>query len=147
MKYYHKVEKTWQEAYINREQMCALINGWDRWEPDNNLKKGKELLSTNWTIIEINKKARAKREGGTEDKDDDGWDDEDGYRSDKYSNVEDIQYELDNPNLKKVTGLKKLVGEESDDEEEEDGECNKEVGAGKIGGDKGEDDVGAEKEA
>ena len=127
--------------------MCALINGWERWEPDDDLKKGKELLSTNWTIIEINKKARAKREGGTEEEDDDGWDDEDGYCLDKYSNVEDIQYELDNPNLKKVTGLKKLVGEESDDEEEEDGECNEEVGAGKIGGDKGEDDVGAEKEA
>ena len=53
--------------------------------------------------------------------------------------MEDIQYELDNPNLKKVTGLKKLVGKESDDEEEEDGECNEEVGAGKIRGDKGEE--------
>ena len=81
------------------------------------------------------------------DFDNDGWDDEDGYHLDKYSNVEDIQYELDNPNLKKVTGLKKLVGEESDDEEEEDGECNEEVGAGKIGGDKGKDDVDAMKEA
>ena len=27
LKYYHKVEKTWQEAYSNKEQMCALING------------------------------------------------------------------------------------------------------------------------
>ena len=71
MKCSQKVEKTWQEVYINREQMSALINGWERWELDNDLKKGKELLSTNWTIIEINKKARAKREGGTKDKDDD----------------------------------------------------------------------------
>ena len=93
MKYYHKVEKTWQEAYVDREQMSALINGWERWELDDNFKKGKELLSTNWTIIEINKKARAKREGGTEDKDNDGWDDKDGHRLDKYSDVEDIQYE------------------------------------------------------
>ena len=52
--------------------MCVLINEWERWELDDDLKKGKELLSTNWTIIEINKKARAKREGGTEDKADDG---------------------------------------------------------------------------
>ena len=27
LKYFHKVERTWQEAYSNKEQMCALING------------------------------------------------------------------------------------------------------------------------
>ena len=87
LKYFHKVERTWQEAYSDGKEMCALINGWERWVPDDDLKKGKELLSTNWTIKEtMNKKARAKREGG-EDKDDDGWDDEDGYHSDKYDDV------------------------------------------------------------
>ena len=84
MKYIHKVERTWQEGYSNKEQMCALINGWERWEPDGDLKKGKELLSTNWTIIEKNKRGKARREGG-EDKNNDGWDDDNGYHSDKYN--------------------------------------------------------------
>ena len=56
LKYYYKVEATWQEVYSDREQMSALVNGWEKWEPTEDLKKGKELLSTNWTIIPINKK-------------------------------------------------------------------------------------------
>jgi len=71
LKHFHKVERAWQEAYSNTEQMCALINGWERWEPDGDLKKGKELLSTNWRIVEMNKKAKGRREGG-EDNNDDG---------------------------------------------------------------------------
>jgi hypothetical protein len=70
LKYFHKVERTWQEAYSNKEQMCALINGWERWEPDGDLKKGKELLSINWRIVEMNKKAKGRREGGEDDNDD-----------------------------------------------------------------------------
>jgi hypothetical protein len=58
LKYFDKVERTWQEAYSNREQMCALINGWERWEPDGDLKKGKELLSTNWRLVDLNNKVR-----------------------------------------------------------------------------------------
>ena len=45
--------------------MCALINGWERWELDGELKKGKELLSPNWKIVVINKKGKARREGST----------------------------------------------------------------------------------
>ena len=108
LKYFHKVEATWQEAYSDREQMSALVNGWEKWEPTDDLKKGKDLLRTNWTIIEINKKRKGR--GGNED-DEGSWDDKSGYHSDKYDDVVDL--ELDNDNLKRVTGLTKLVGEES----------------------------------
>ncbi len=47
-----------------------------------------------------------------------GWDDNSGYHSDKYD-VEDFPFELDNENLKRVTGLKKLVGEKDTVSEEE----------------------------
>jgi hypothetical protein len=29
LKYFHKVEATWQEAYSDKEQMSALVNGWE----------------------------------------------------------------------------------------------------------------------
>ena len=38
--------------------MNALVNGWERWEPDDDLKKGKEVLSTNWRLVDTNKKVR-----------------------------------------------------------------------------------------
>ena len=139
MKYFHKVERTWQEAYSNKEQMCALINGWERWEPNGDLKKGKELLSTNWRVIEINKKGKAMREG-SEDENDYGWDDDDGYHSDKYDDVEELPFKLDRGNLRKVTGLENLSGNDdsfSSDESEEDengkGEDEMKDSPGKIG--------------
>ena len=87
-KYFCKVETTWQEAYADEEQLNALVNGWERWVPNEDLKKGKELLSTNWMIIEMNKKAKLRKEGGEDDKDD-GSEDNDGYHSDKYDDVEE----------------------------------------------------------
>ena len=93
MKYFHKVERTWQEAYNNKEQTCALINGWERWEPAGDLKKGKELLSTNWRIIEINKKSKARRDVSDNDNHE-GWNDDDGYHLDKYSDVEELPYKF-----------------------------------------------------
>ncbi len=52
--------------------------------------------------------------------DDEGWgDDNSGYHSDKYDDVEDFPFELDNENLKRVTGLKKLVWEKDTNSEEE----------------------------
>ena len=114
LKYFHKVEATWLEEYSDKVKMSALVNGWEKWEPtDDLLKKGKDLLRTNWTIIEINKKGKGKGRG--EDDDDEG---SDGYHSDKYDDVMD--YELDNDNLKRVTGLKKLAGEEDAISEESD---------------------------
>ncbi len=68
----------------------------------------------------------------------------------KYNDVEDFPFELDNTNLKMVTGLKKLIGEEdleeSDNDEEGNGVDDGELGAGKIGDDEEEYDMGAEKE-
>ena len=139
LKYYHKVERAWQEAYSNREQMCALINGWERWEPDEDLKKGKELLSTNWRLVDVNKKGKAGKEGSA-DENDDGWDNDDGYHSDKYNDVEDLPFKLDRGNLRKITGLENLSGNDdsfSSDESEEDekgkGEDEIKDSPGKIG--------------
>ena len=87
--------------------MCALINGWERWETDEDLKKGKELLSTNWRLVDVNKKGKAGMEC-SDDKNDDGWDNDDGYHSDKYNDVEELPFKLDRGNLRKVTGLKNL---------------------------------------
>ena len=138
LQYFHKVEATWQEAYSNREQMSELVTGWEKWEPTGDLKKGKDLLSTNWTIIEINKKGKGTGRG--EDDDDEG---SDGYHSDKYDDK--MEFELDNENLKKVTGLKKLVGEEDAVSEESDNDSvNKDVDA-VAAGNKGGDMVSEEK--
>ena len=143
LKYYHKVEATWQAAYSDGEQMSALVNGWEKWEPREDLKKGKELLSTNWKIIEINKKGRGRRD----DDDDEGWDDNSGYHSDKYDDVEDFPFELDNENLKRVTGLKKLVGEKDTVSEEESEDEVVEYDDDAVGtGNKGGDIVSEEKE-
>ena len=136
LKYYHKVEATWQVAYSDGEQMSALVNGWEKWEPREDLKKGKELLSTNWKIIKIYKKGRGRRD----DDDNEGWDDNSGYHSDKYDDVEDFPFELDNENLKRVTGLKTLVGEKGtiSEEESEDKVIKNDddaVGTGNKGGD------------
>ena len=143
LKYFHKVEATWQEAYSDREQMSALVNGWEKWEPTDDLKKGKDLLRTNWTIIEINKK----RKGGGENDDDEGWDDKSGYHSDKYDDVGLVdKFELDNANLKRVTGLTKLAGEEeSISEESDDDGVHKNVEA-IAAGNKGGDMVSKEKD-
>jgi hypothetical protein len=140
LQYFHKVEATWQEAYSDKEQMSDLVNGWEKWEPTDDLKKGKDLLRTNWTIKEINKKGT----GRGEDDDDEGWDDKSGYHSDKYDDV--VDFELDNANLKKVTGLKKLVGEEDAiSEESDDDGVHKDVDA-VAAGNKGGDMVSEEKD-
>ena len=140
LKYFHKVEATWLEEYSDKDKMSALVNGWEKWEPtDELLKKGKDLLRTNWTIIEINKKGKGKGRG--EDDDDEG---SDGYHSDKYDDVMD--YELDNDNLKRVTGLKKLAGEEDAiSEESDDDGVHKDVDA-VAAGNKGGDVVNEEKD-
>ena len=132
IQYYLKVERAWHESYSDGDQMSALVNGWEKWEPREDLKKMKELLSTNWQIVEDDKNSSEQ----TNDDDEDGLDD--GYHSDKYSDVEEFPFELDDENLKKVTGLKKLPSkkrknseDESEDEDVEDddhdrGEGNKE---------------------
>ena len=141
LKYFHKVEATWQEAYSVREQMSALVNGWEKWEPTDDLKKGKDLLRTNWTIIEINKKRKGR--GGNED-DEGSWDDKSGYHSDKYDDV--VDFELDNDNLKRVTGLTKLVGEEESISEESDDDGVHKTVEAIAAGNKGGDMVSKEKD-
>jgi len=129
-------------VYSDGEQMSALVNGWEKWELREDFKKGKELLSTNWTIIEINKKGRERRD----DDDDEGWDDNSGYHSDKYDDVEDFPFELDNENLKRVTGLKKLVWEKDANSEEESEDEVAEYDDDAVGtGNKGGDIVSEEK--
>ncbi len=101
------------------------------------------------------------------EEEEDGSDNEDGYRSDnKYSN-EEMPFELDNVNLRKVTGrensisigeggdkdhrdendgVESLSSKEDDGEEESDREdfYNDKVGAGKNREDEGKDKMGAE---
>ena len=121
--------------------MNALVNGWERWVPDEDLKKGKELLSTNWRMDERKKKAKGRREGG-EDNNNDGSGKDDGYHSDKYDDVEELPFRLDNDNLRNVTGLDSEMEEESakgdEDDEEDDGGGEK--------GDDEDDEVGGENE-
>jgi hypothetical protein len=81
--------------------MSALVNGWERWEPNDAIRKGKEALNTQWTIIQNDRAARARREGLEEDED--GSDYDDGYSLDMYSD-EEMPFYLDKANLRKVTG-------------------------------------------
>ncbi len=62
-----------------------------------NPNKGKELLilSTNWRMDERKKKAMGRREG-SEDDNDDGWGEDNGYHLDKYDDVEELPFRLDN---------------------------------------------------
>ena len=131
IQYYIKAEKAWHESYNDGDQMSALVNGWEKWEPREDLKKTKELLNTNWQVVNDDKKS------GEHDEDEDGLDD--GYHSDKYSDVEEFPFELDDENLKRVTGLKTLpskklknTNEESEDEDVEDDDHDK--GEGDKGG-------------
>jgi hypothetical protein len=41
LKYFHTVEKTCWEAYRNKEQMSVLVNGQERWEPNDDTGKGR----------------------------------------------------------------------------------------------------------
>ena len=119
--YYLKVERTWHEAYGDKDLMRAFGNGWEKWEPTEDHKKGKELLSTNWTN-ENNKKS-------SEQRDDDDHDVlEDGYHSDKYGDVEEFAFELDDENRKKLRS-----NEESEEDDDEDDDNDK--GEGNKGGD------------
>ncbi len=57
LKYFHSAERNWQEVYRSKEQISALVNGWERWEPGDN-KKVKELLRTRWRLKEIDSDAK-----------------------------------------------------------------------------------------
>ena len=86
---------------------------------------------------------KGKGRGGNED-DEGSWDNKSGYHSDKYDDV--VDFELDNDNLKRVTGLTKLVGEEeSISEESDDDGVHKNVEA-IAAGNKGGDMVSKEKD-
>jgi hypothetical protein len=122
LKYFQKVERTWQETYGNKEEMLALINGWERWKPEGDLKKGKEIISTNWRKAERNKNGNGRREGD-DDENNDGLDDDDGYHSDKYNDVEELPFRLDDENLTKDTGDEyEMDDDEYNDEDDSAGE-------------------------
>jgi hypothetical protein len=110
------------------------------------------VLNTQWTIIQKDRAARARREGLEEDED--GSDYEDGYCLDKYSD-EEIPFELDKANLRMVMGRNNSIsigegydddhGNRDDNKEQSDMEYsndNKED-EGKNGEDEGNDDMGA----
>ncbi len=39
LEFYYTVEKIWREVYKSKEQILALINGWENWEPKDKSKK------------------------------------------------------------------------------------------------------------
>ncbi len=87
----------------------------------------------------MNKKGKASMEG-SEDENDDGWDNDDGYHSDKYNDLKELPFKLDRGNLRKVTGLKNLSGnddsfssDESEEYEKGKGEDDIKDSSGKIG--------------
>lgn len=118
LKYYHKVENAWKESYADKAQMTALINGWERWNPeDKDVQKGKELLRTYWNSVGDEE---GRRKEGFDD-DNEGMDDDDGYHSDVYDILVDMPYKLDNENLKMITGGDDNGGEEQKEQDEVNG--------------------------
>jgi hypothetical protein len=114
LKYFHSAERNWREVHRLKEQMSALVNGWERWEPDDD-KKVKELLRMRWRFKENDSDAKK----GNEEKE--YWEEEDGYNLD---NLE-IDYELYGENQQNATDKTEKEDEEDD---REGGEENKDDG-------------------
>jgi hypothetical protein len=118
LKYFHIAEINWQEVYRSKEQMSALVNGLERWEPDDD-RKIKDLLRTRWRLTVGKDNDTKKDEEGMED-----WEKDDGYHS--LDNLE-IDYELDDENHQNATGkTKKKEGNHSSSKEEEEDENEEE---------------------
>ncbi len=44
--YFYTLKKNWKDVYNTQKQLSALVNGWERWEPDD--KTEKDPLRTRW---------------------------------------------------------------------------------------------------
>jgi hypothetical protein len=69
------VEKNWKEGYKSKEQMSILVNGWERWEPEDD-KMRKNLLRMRW-------KGTVLGSPMTNDDEKGWWENNDGYSSEK----------------------------------------------------------------
>ena len=121
---------------LNGAWLCGL----------SSVPQGSGLSRLRSSLLRMNWKINKKNKGGGENDDDEGWD-KSGYHSDKYDDVGLVDnFELDNDNLKRVTGLTKLVGEEESISEESDHDgVHKNVEA-IAAGNKGGDMVSKEKD-
>jgi hypothetical protein len=119
--YFYTVEKNSKDVYNTPKQFSALVNGWERWEPDDKTKK--DPLRTRWR----NPDDKNSRKKGKSDINKGWWDDEeDGYSLDKFFKDLDCDYDFDEDVAKricnKVLGDSLLEVEAKYTQEEEHGE-------------------------
>ena len=46
LEYYYTAGQIWMDVYKSKELFSALVNGWDRWEPEDRTKK--DPIKTRW---------------------------------------------------------------------------------------------------
>jgi hypothetical protein len=46
--YYYTAAQNWMDVYSSRELFLALVNGWERWEPNDRTKK--DPIRTRWIV-------------------------------------------------------------------------------------------------
>jgi hypothetical protein len=102
--------------YNTQKQFSALVNGWERWEPDDKTKK--DPLRTWWrNPDEKNSKNKDKSDNNK------GWweDKEDGYSLDKFFKDLDCDHDIDDDIAKRI--YNEVLG---DSFSEEEGKYNQE---------------------
>jgi len=111
LEYYYTVKRNWKKVYNDKDQLSALITGWENWEPKDKSKK--DALGTHWSDDEEedNKKITKKSKPDKRE----WWEEEDGgYNSDVYVMAE---INIDKRRSKKnEKGKNVLVHEEKSDE-------------------------------
>ncbi len=117
LQYFYTAETNWKEVYKSKEQMSVLVNGWERWEPEDDKTRKNLLRRMRW---------RGREDSPTTNEDEKGWwENDDGYSSEDMLGTEDVDFEMDNDNLQKI---KKIFRGKKNDEDsyEEDEEEEKE---------------------
>jgi hypothetical protein len=109
-------------VYNTWKQFSALVNGWERWEPDDKTKK--DPLRMQWR----NPDEKNIREKGKSDNNKGWWEDkEDGYSLDKFFKDLDCDFDIDEDIAKRIYNKvlrDSLLEEEAEYNQEE--ECGKE---------------------
>jgi hypothetical protein len=142
--YFYTAEKNWKDFYNTQKQFSALVNGWERWEPDDKAKK--DPLRMRWR----NPDEKNSRKKGKKSDNNKGWweDKEDGYSLDKFFKDLDCDYDIDKNIAKRIynevlgeslleeeakynqdeeRGKEGEEGENNDNEQVDDGEENTSV--------------------
>jgi hypothetical protein len=120
---FYTAEKNWKDVYNTRKQFSALVNGWERKEPDDKTKM--DPLRMQWG----NPDEKNSREKGKSDNNKGWWEDEeDGYSLDKLFKDLDCDYDkIDNNIAKRIHN--KIIGDSLSEEEvnyNQEEECGEE---------------------